>query len=129
MGNTLAFSAPGFWELAALCLLALLIFGPDRLPGMARSAGRTLTQFKREAASTLDELKRTADLDELRGVADELRSTGEELRSTGQELHSTGEELHRTAVSSGRAPAITSLEPGGQAAEAGTPAPFDPDAP
>ncbi|CAN5184237.1 MAG: twin-arginine translocase TatA/TatE family subunit [Euzebyales bacterium] len=73
-------SMPGPWELAFLAMLALLIFGPDKLPGMARSVGQTVTRFKREAQSTIDELKRSADLDDLREVAKDLKSTGDELR-------------------------------------------------
>jgi sec-independent protein translocase protein TatB len=74
-------SPPGFWEWIFLAVLALLIFGPDKLPGIASSVGKTLGQLKREAQSTIDELKRTAELDELRKVADDLRSTGRELRT------------------------------------------------
>jgi sec-independent protein translocase protein TatB len=29
----------GFWELALILLVALLVIGPDRLPGLARTAG------------------------------------------------------------------------------------------
>jgi TatA/E family protein of Tat protein translocase len=54
-------SAPGFWEIATLAVIAMLVFGPDKLPGMARTVGKTLGQFKREARSTMDELKRAAD--------------------------------------------------------------------
>jgi len=29
----------GFWELAVILVVALLVIGPDRLPGLARTAG------------------------------------------------------------------------------------------
>ncbi|MGD8841877.1 MAG: Sec-independent protein translocase protein TatB [Gammaproteobacteria bacterium] len=29
----------GFWELALILLVALMVIGPDRLPGLARTAG------------------------------------------------------------------------------------------
>ncbi|MPZ73299.1 MAG: hypothetical protein GEU74_08730 [Nitriliruptorales bacterium] len=73
-------NAPGFWEWVFLAVLALLIFGPERLPKMAQNAGEMIARFKREAAGTLDELKAAADLDEFSGVARDLRETGEELR-------------------------------------------------
>lgn len=122
VGHTLAISAPGFGEVVALAVLALLIFGPERLPGMARNAGRAVSRFRREASVTLDELKRNAELDELRGVADELRVTGSELRATGSELQ-------RSAALTG--PATTTAlprKPGGSTATANDPPPFDPDA-
>lgn len=36
---------PGFILLA---VLALLLFGPSKLPGLGRAAGKTLREFKRE---------------------------------------------------------------------------------
>lgn len=119
----LAFNTPGFWEILVLGVLALLIFGPDRLPGMARNAGRMVARFKREASSTLEELKRAADLDELRGVADELRSAGSDLRSTGTDLQRAGADIKRSASLSGSPPAV------GSGDEPADPAPpYDPDA-
>lgn len=115
MAPALSFSTPGFWELMTLAVLALLVFGPDKLPGMARRAGRTLARVKTEAASTLDELKRSADLDELRDIADDLRSTGSELE--------------RTAASAN--PVASTKRPAGsreRTRQADTPPPFDPDA-
>lgn len=37
----------GGTELVLIVLFALVIFGPDKLPGIARSLGRTLGTFKR----------------------------------------------------------------------------------
>lgn len=36
----------GIWEIAILLLVALLIFGPKRLPEMGRSLGRGMREFK-----------------------------------------------------------------------------------
>jgi sec-independent protein translocase protein TatA len=48
----------GFPELAVIMFLALLIFGPRKLPELGRSLGRSLGEFKRasnELRNTLDE--------------------------------------------------------------------------
>jgi TatA/E family protein of Tat protein translocase len=42
----------GFQELIVLFVVALLVFGPDKLPGMARSLGKAVTAF-RKASSEL----------------------------------------------------------------------------
>lgn len=111
----------GFGELAFLVVLALLVFGPDKLPGIAKSVGKTIGAVRREASGTLDELKRAAELDEFRGVADELRGAGRELRSTRDDL--------RRGLSGAGAgfPASASGAREQSAAVLG-PAPFDPDA-
>ena len=112
-------NAPGFWEWLFLGLVALLIFGPERLPKMAQSAGEMIAKFKREAAGTLDELKAAAELEEFSDVARDLRSTSDDLRRsvdlTGAVGAATAAEKPRTAV-------MASARPAG-------PPPFDPDTP
>lgn len=104
----------GFGELAFLVVLALLVFGPDKLPGIANTVGKAIGAVRREASGTLDELKRAAELDEFRGVADELRGTRDDLR---RGLSSRGAAFPASAATA-RA----------QSAAVAGPAPFDPDA-
>lgn len=40
----------GFGEVLVILLIALLIFGPKRLPGMGRSLGRAVREFRRSTA-------------------------------------------------------------------------------
>lgn len=101
----------GFGEIVILVMLALLVFGPERLPEMARNVGKFVGQLRREASSTIDELKRNAELDEFKSVADELRGAGSELRRSG-------------AAVSAALPSAIPRAPG-----PGEPVPFDPDAP
>jgi sec-independent protein translocase protein TatB len=111
-------SAPNFWEIIMLAVLALLIFGPDRLPGVARDVGRMIGQFRRQAAGTLDELKASADFDEfrdLKGVADEFRGLNADLRRS---VSLTG------PLASGARPTT----PAKPTVTAEGPPPFDPDA-
>ncbi|MCB9653541.1 MAG: twin-arginine translocase TatA/TatE family subunit [Deltaproteobacteria bacterium] len=37
----------GFWEIAAILVLALLVFGPKKLPDLARSLGKSIREFRR----------------------------------------------------------------------------------
>lgn len=76
----------GFWEIVGLAVLALFIFGPDRLPGMARSAAKTIATVRREANKTLTELKESAGLDE---DFDQLAKDARELRSSMKDVRST----------------------------------------
>ena len=46
----------GVWEIVILLLVALLIFGPKRLPEMGRSLGRGLREFKDSVTGKDDEV-------------------------------------------------------------------------
>jgi sec-independent protein translocase protein TatB len=122
-------NAPGFWELIFLGGLALLIFGPERLPKMARDAGRMIGRFKREASATLDELKRSADLDDIRGLTQEMRGVTADLKQS-MTIGPLDADQPRAAVPAGSAqggPGDTG-PPVGQGFPAGGHTPFDPDA-
>lgn len=70
----------GFGEILMLTVLALLIFGPERLPGIARDVGRTIGQIRREATSTFDTLRSEVEYDELQSLNRDLQAEREELR-------------------------------------------------
>ncbi len=115
-------NAPGFWEIIFLAILALVIFGPERLPGVARNVGKMIGQFKREATSTLDELKRSADYEDFKGVTQEFRTASAELKSTTADLK-------RSTTLSG--PVASEARPTTEqkpSVVAQGPPPFDPDA-
>ncbi len=50
-------SSIGPWEIAIVVIIALLIFGPKKLPEMGQSLGRSITGFKKGLKESGDELK------------------------------------------------------------------------
>ena len=45
------------WEIIAIAVLALLIFGPDKLPGLASDAARLLREVRRMDTGARQDLK------------------------------------------------------------------------
>jgi len=78
----------GVSELIFIALLALVVFGPRRLPEIGHAAGKLVTRLRRATA----DLRRTweTEVDEesrrsLSQVTDQLRAAGDDLRTIGQE--------------------------------------------
>jgi sec-independent protein translocase protein TatB len=55
----------GIGEIFAILVVCLLLFGPERLPELARQAGRLLGQFQLLVEGALDQLKEESDLNDL----------------------------------------------------------------
>jgi sec-independent protein translocase protein TatA len=69
------FGSIGMPELIIIFVIALIIFGPRKLPELGRSLGKSLSEFKRAS----NELKSTLE-EEIR--LEEQRSTLEESKAT-----------------------------------------------
>lgn len=54
--NALAFLQPGPFEIIVILFIILLLFGAKRLPGLARSMGKSLQEFKRGKDEVVREL-------------------------------------------------------------------------
>ncbi len=56
----------GFWELALIGVVALLVIGPERLPRVARTAGLWLGRARRFVSSVKADIDRELAADELK---------------------------------------------------------------
>jgi len=95
----------GFWELAIIAVIALLVIGPERLPKAARTAGLWVGRARRmvtDVKADIDREIREGDLAELKNAGEELKKTQSAVESAGAqiiedselgELKKTGEEL------------------------------------
>jgi sec-independent protein translocase protein TatA len=50
----------GFGEIALIVFLALLIFGPKKLPELGKAAGKTLREFKNATKGIMDDEEKTS---------------------------------------------------------------------
>jgi len=95
----------GFWELAIIAVIALLVIGPERLPKAARTAGLWVGRARRmvtDVKADIDREIRDGDLAEFKKAGEELKKTQSAVESAGAEiiedselgeLKKTGEEL------------------------------------
>jgi sec-independent protein translocase protein TatA len=51
------FGSVGFPELMVILIIALIVFGPRRLPEIGKALGQTLNEFKKGAASLRDSME------------------------------------------------------------------------
>lgn len=67
-------------EVLLVAVIALIVFGPQRLPEMARSVGKAVAEFRRQASDLRDEFSAGLDADD---VEDEQDEPSEEPPSDG----------------------------------------------
>jgi sec-independent protein translocase protein TatB len=89
---------PGSQELLVIALVALFVLGPERLPGLARSAARGLTRIRNYGVTASKELRGVADLGEIEREVGELRR---ELARTRSDLRRA---MRETVASSSAKP-------------------------
>jgi sec-independent protein translocase protein TatB len=54
----------GMPELIVILVIALLVLGPKRLPEVARTLGKAMSEFRRQSSEIMDEFQLQAQLDE-----------------------------------------------------------------
>jgi len=70
----------GFWELLLILVVALLVFGPERLPGMVYQVGRWVTRARLWVANARAEVEREFNTTELRQLLTAQEAEIQELR-------------------------------------------------
>ncbi len=74
----------GFRELLVIFIIALLVFGPKKLPELGKSLGKGLREFKRAT----NELKATWD-DQLKDAEKEISSTARDFRDIQKDVNAS----------------------------------------
>lgn len=93
-----------FPELAMIALVALLVLGPERLPGAARTAGALLRKARNSWNSVKSDIERELAADEIRQSLKAASETGNRLlREVDSGIRSVSEEVATTASEAGRA--------------------------
>ena len=87
----------GFWEILVIAVLALLILGPERLPGAIRSTARTVRSIKGMANNFKTEIDEQLRIHELHENLKKAESMN--MQNLSPELQKSVEELQAAAKS------------------------------
>ena len=82
----------GFWEILLIGVVALLVVGPERLPGLARTAGIWVGRARRFVASVKADISREVRNEELR----EILNTQKEFKSAYDIVEETRKDVEET---------------------------------
>jgi len=92
----------GFAEMLVIGIVALIVIGPERLPSVARSAGKWFAKIRNFVSSVKNDVEREFKTDELKKILeqqqDELQSLKEAMNSANSsESKSINDEINSIA--------------------------------
>ena len=83
----------GVTKLAIVGGIALIVIGPEKLPGLARTMGALLGRARRYVADVKEEVSRSIDLEELRKMKETMDSAAQTVQNT---IQSSADEVQQT---------------------------------
>lgn len=95
----------GFWELFVIGIVALVVIGPERLPGVARKAGLWMGKARRFVQTVKEDIDRELAADELKRLLKEQSESEsvheiiEETKRSIAEVQESIDETTRSATS------------------------------
>lgn len=87
----------GFWELLIIGVVALLVLGPERLPGAIRSTAKTVRSVKNMATGFRNEVEQQLRIHELHENLKKAEEQG--MKNLAPELQESVDELKAAAES------------------------------
>ena len=95
----------GFWELLVIGVIALLVLGPERLPGAIRSTSKTIRSIKNVATGFRQEIEQQVRIHELhenlkKAEQQQLQNLSPELQESVDELKAAADSVNKPYASS-----------------------------
>ena len=81
-----------FSKIAVVSAVALVVIGPERLPGVARTVGTLIGKARRYVSDVKAEVNRTMELDELKKMKDTMESAA---RDVEQSVHTASQDFEK----------------------------------
>lgn len=70
----------GMQEMLIIMVVALIVFGPRKLPQIGKTLGKSLAEFRRTSTELRNTLEREVEMEEFRSARDEVSGLGRDLR-------------------------------------------------
>jgi sec-independent protein translocase protein TatB len=98
----------GFWELAVVGTVALVVIGPGRLPETARFFGHFLGRIQRQISGVKADIRREMALEDMKKIHREYQDT---VQSVRQNISDEAEEVEK-AIDPSPSPATPAKDDG-----------------
>jgi sec-independent protein translocase protein TatB len=113
-----------FFEMVVIGVVALIVIGPERLPGVARTAGHLFGRMQRYVSEVKSDIQREIELDELKKLRESVEDSAREIeQSVNREFDRADQEMRELqdlvdparrpgSGQAGADPALSATEPG-----------------
>ncbi|MPZ45052.1 MAG: Sec-independent protein translocase subunit TatB [Betaproteobacteria bacterium] len=82
------------FEMVVIGVVALIVIGPERLPGVARTAGHLFGRMQRYVNDVKSDIQREIELDELKKLRESVQDSAREIeQSMSRELDQVDQEM------------------------------------
>lgn len=104
----------GFSELMVIAVVGLVVIGPERMPGVARTAGALFGRARRYVNEVKADIESEVDLEEINRIKstfyDAAKSIEHSVSQVKEELYATVESLNESIGAQSEAPAAAAVE-------------------
>ena len=84
----------GFSEIALIAVVALLVLGPERLPGVARTVGALVRRARASWQNVKGEIERELAAEDIKRNLDEARRAAADIRG---DVHAAASDIEKSA--------------------------------
>ncbi|MCK5696679.1 MAG: twin-arginine translocase subunit TatB [Gammaproteobacteria bacterium] len=79
----------GFWELSIIGIVALLVIGPERLPSVARTAGKYMGRANRFVANIKNDINKELKDEDLKRILTDQQKLASEYKQAASSMNSS----------------------------------------
>lgn len=84
----------GFFELSLIGVVALIVIGPDRLPGVARTVGKWFGRMNRFVANIKEDISKEIRDEDLKKILNEQQKLADEFKNVADQTQSSINQLN-----------------------------------